>query len=80
LSGNVLEWTRSLWGEYPYPLERVARSKRGDLQALAAETRVLRGGACWDARENVRCASRDRWGALGVSGYVGFRVALVGPP
>ena len=47
LSGNVLEWTRSLWGEYPYPSERIARNKREDLQAPAEESRVLRGGAFW---------------------------------
>jgi hypothetical protein len=43
LSSNVLEWTRSLWGEYPYPSERITRSKHEALQAPARESRVLRG-------------------------------------
>jgi formylglycine-generating enzyme required for sulfatase activity len=80
LSGNVLEWTRSLWGEYPYPSERIARSKREDLQAPAEESRVLRGGAFWGARQGVRCASRYRHDARDVHDFVGFRVALAGPP
>jgi formylglycine-generating enzyme required for sulfatase activity len=80
LSGNVEEWTRSLWGEYPYPSERIARSKREDLQAPARVSRVLRGGAFWFDPQGVRCAARLRSGARVVYGNVGFRVALAGPP
>jgi formylglycine-generating enzyme required for sulfatase activity len=80
LSSNVEEWTRSLWGEYPYPSERIARSKREDLQAPTEESRVLRGGAVWGAPQGVRCASRGGYGARVVHDYVGFRVALAGPP
>ena len=80
LSGNVWEWTRSLWGEYPYPSERIARSKREDLQAPAEESRVLRGGAFWYDHQDVRCASRYGGDARGVYDHVGFRVALAGPP
>jgi formylglycine-generating enzyme required for sulfatase activity len=60
LSGNVEEWTRSLWGKYPYPSERIAQSKREDLQAREDASRVLRGGAFWCDRQGVRCASRGR--------------------
>jgi formylglycine-generating enzyme required for sulfatase activity len=77
LSGNVEEWTRSQWDEYPYPSERVARSKREDLQAPEDVSRVLRGGAFWSDPLNVRCASRRGTGYLD---SVGFRVALAGPP
>jgi formylglycine-generating enzyme required for sulfatase activity len=80
LSGNVWEWTRSLWGEYPYPSERIARSKREDLQAPAAESRVLRGGAFWDDPQDVRGAYRLRRDARGALDRIGFRVALAGPP
>jgi iron(II)-dependent oxidoreductase len=80
LSGNVWEWTRSLWSEYPYPSERLARSKREDLQAPAEESRVLRGGAFWFVHQNVRCAYRYGRGARDVDLNVGFRVALAGPP
>ena len=80
LSSNVLEWTRSLWGEYPYPSERVPRSKREDRQAPKEESRVLRGGTFWAGHQDVRCAFRDRDGARNFDHYVGFRVALAGPP
>ena len=80
LSGNVWEWTRSLWDAYPYPSERIARSKREDLQAPAEESRVMRGGTFWGARQDVRCADRNRDDARHVGNHVGFRVALAGPP
>jgi formylglycine-generating enzyme required for sulfatase activity len=80
LSRNVLEWTRSLWGEYPYPSERIARNKREDLQAPAEESRVLRGGAFWDAPRRVRCACRGGGDARFFLVDIGFRVALAGPP
>ncbi len=49
LSGNVWEWTRSLWGKdfqtaefgYPYTLD----ARREDLAAADAVARVVRGGA-----------------------------------
>jgi formylglycine-generating enzyme required for sulfatase activity len=80
LSGNVWEWTRSLWGEYPYPSERIARSNREDLQAPAEESRVMRGGTFWGARRDVPCTERYRADARHVGNHVGFRVALAGPP
>ena len=80
LSGNVWEWTRSLWGEYPYPSERIARSKREDRQAPVEASRVLRGGAFWSDHQRVRCASRIRDVARDFDFIIGFRVALAGPP
>jgi formylglycine-generating enzyme required for sulfatase activity len=80
LSGNVWEWTRSLWGEYPYPSERVARSKREALQASVEESRLLRGGVFWLDHRGVRCASRYPLGAHGANLSIGFRVGLAGPP
>jgi formylglycine-generating enzyme required for sulfatase activity len=80
LSGNVWEWTRSLWDEYPYPSERIARSKREDLQASAEESRVRRGGAFSNSPQGVRCAYRYRYTARGVNYHFGFRVALADPP
>lgn len=56
LSGNVWEWTRSLWGGYPYPSETKERERRESLSAKGS--RVLRGGAFDFGPELVRCAAR----------------------
>src|SRR5262249_62286721 len=80
LSGNVWEWTRSLIGDYPYPVRRAARAKREDLQAPENASRVRRGGAFWAVPQGVRCASRNGYDARDVYVDVGFRGALAGPP
>jgi len=78
ISGNVWEWTRSLWGKkwgepdfgYPYDPE----DGRENLEASGEFARVLRGCAFGDRSEDVRCAFR--YGDLpGDGGWlVGFRV------
>jgi formylglycine-generating enzyme required for sulfatase activity len=80
LSGNVWEWTRSLVDDYPYPARRARRAKREDRQASENASRGLRGGAFWNDRQYVRCASRLRLGARSSSDNIGCRVALAGPP
>lgn len=74
MAGNVWEWTRSRWGDYPYPEEGPERQAREDL--AAADRRVLRGGAFDGDPEYVRCASRSVY--LPDSRYyvVGFRVVV----
>jgi formylglycine-generating enzyme required for sulfatase activity len=81
MSGNVWEWTRSLWGEksdkptlkYPYD------SKNGheDIDAPRGVLRVLRGGAFSGNRGGVRCAFR--YGSDPGSRFrsFGFRVCVV---
>jgi formylglycine-generating enzyme required for sulfatase activity len=62
LSGNVWEWTRSLWGEdwrepaFRYPYEPA--DGREDLDAPAEVLRVVRGGAFDGDQRFVRCAFR----------------------
>jgi len=78
LSGNVWEWTRSLWGEkvekpdFRYPYD--SGDGREDLEAGRDVARVLRGGAFVNGGRYVRCAARywnypDVW-----YGDYGFRV------
>ncbi len=77
MSGNVWEWTRSLWQNYPYPDDMKARTQCENLAASAASGRVLRGGAFHGDVRAVRCSVRYP----DVPGYwysnAGFRVALL---
>ena len=74
MSGNVWEWTRSLYGEYPYPTEETEREQREDL--FAKGPRVLRGGAFLSNARGVRCAYRYAGGPDGWRHLVGFRVVV----
>lgn len=85
MSGNVWEWTRSVFGEwdskasthknvygYPYKPE----DGREDLRKGNEWTRVLRGGSAWNEAQHMRCA--DRYGSdvhLG-DWFLGFRVCV----
>ena len=60
MAGNVLEWTRSLRGGYPYPSQAIERARREDLQASNDQARVLRGGVFGGYLRPVRCAYRLR--------------------
>jgi len=78
LSGNVWEWTRTLWGldwnkpDFGYPYK--AQDGREDLQASENGLCVLRGGTCWGGPQSMRCASRYR--SVGHVVSVGFRVVV----
>lgn len=78
MSGNIWEWTRSLWGKdwskpdfgYPYS----SKDGREDLNASADTLRVLRGGAFNNYEDLVRCAVRIRVNPDGRLVLIGFRV------
>ena len=85
LSGNVWEWTRSLWERewfkpevgvrypyYPYNPE----DGRENLDAPQAGPRVLRGGSFSYHRWYARCAYRNRRGPGYRLDDVGFRVVV----
>jgi formylglycine-generating enzyme required for sulfatase activity len=78
LSGNVWEWTRSVWGpeiekpEFGYPY--VANDGRENLESPAR--RVLRGGAFYDEPWLVRCAVRLRYEPAARVVDSGFRVVV----
>ncbi|TVR58739.1 MAG: formylglycine-generating enzyme family protein [Candidatus Competibacteraceae bacterium] len=84
LSGNVWEWTRSLWSQdwkepefgYPYGPDD---ANRENLAAGDDVWRVLRGGS-WDLRRAfARCASRF-WFRPHIRYDFGFRVVLRSAP
>jgi iron(II)-dependent oxidoreductase len=84
LSGNVWEWTRSLWGEnfeqpaFRYPYD--PNDGRENLDAPDHILRVLRGGAFFSAPQSVRCAFRYRNDARDFDYNIGFRVVVAGRP
>ena len=85
MSGNVWEWTRSLWGkdwekpDFAYPYDPDDR-KREDLNTTNDELRVVRGGSWDDGRDFARCASRHGIPPDLRLGDLGFRVVLRSPP
>ncbi|HEY5864433.1 MAG TPA: formylglycine-generating enzyme family protein, partial [Candidatus Tectomicrobia bacterium] len=80
MSGNVWEWTRSLWRpersktpfSYPYKLD----DGREQLQTPDDIPRVVRGGAFWSDPWHARCAYRYFGDARVVPSYIGFRVVV----
>jgi formylglycine-generating enzyme required for sulfatase activity len=80
LSGNVWEWTRSLWGTdflqpaftYPY----APGDGRENQAALDRTLRVLRGGAFLNVYGAARCAHPHRDDPSGWVRYLGFRVVV----
>ena len=80
MSGNVWEWTRSLWGkdynlEFKYPYQLGEKSE--DLEAPDNVSRVLRGGSFLDRSDGTRCSYRGWYIPNRSDGYYGFRVAIV---
>jgi formylglycine-generating enzyme required for sulfatase activity len=81
LSGNVWEWTRSLWGrdlgkpDFSYPYS--PQDGRENLDASNDVLRVLRGGAYWYPLRYARCAFR-LWYNPDYRNWVrGFRVVVL---
>ena len=76
LSGNVWEWTRSLYGKYRYPTGGAELKQRENLAARSSDSRVLRGGMYYVNRTHVRCARRSRSNPYYWSYNGGFRVVV----
>jgi formylglycine-generating enzyme required for sulfatase activity len=72
-SGNVWEWTRSMYRDYPYD----SKDGREDLAAGANVLRVMRGGAFDKYQGLVRCAYRLMFNPSGRYLSVGFRLVMV---
>jgi formylglycine-generating enzyme required for sulfatase activity len=72
--GNVWEWTRSEFRDYPYD----ADDGRENVDALAGKWFTLRGGSWYWDRTGVRCAARYR-GFPGGSGSDGGCRVLFSP-
>ncbi len=76
MAGNVWEWTRSRWADYPY-------DARNEVQAdlTADDTDLLVRGGSWSGfRGFARCAFRGRDPPGSRVNSLGFRVVLRSPP
>jgi formylglycine-generating enzyme required for sulfatase activity len=72
MSGNIWEWTHSLFGDYPYPPQGAERQGRED--PAATDHRVRRGGAFFNLARYARCAARDDRDPGYRKDFNGFRV------
>jgi len=72
LSGNVWEWTRSLWRAYPYE----PGQDRENVKAGENKSRVVRGGSFYDFVRLVRAADRPSHRPDLRLTYLGFRVVV----
>ena len=79
MSGNVWEWTRSLWGQkyekpaYGYPYDSTDTTREA-VDATDNILRVLRGGSFNDDANFLRAAYRSGYNPEARNYYVGFRV------
>jgi formylglycine-generating enzyme required for sulfatase activity len=77
LSGNVWEWTRSIYSVYPYPERTTDRVDLEDVGAGPDEYRVGRGGSYDRGRALIRCAIRVKDSPTSGFPYFGFRIILL---
>ena len=70
--GNVFEWTRSLYKDYPYGPE----DGRETLQRDQVDWTVVRGGSWIFSKDYMRCGARSRYLPDFDYYFNGFRVAL----
>jgi len=70
MTGNVWEWTASLYRPYPYDPD----DGRNDPES--EDARVVRGGSWLDLEWYARCALRDRDAPVSFLSYFGYRVVV----
>ncbi len=73
MSGNVREWTNTVYRDYPYSATDGRESVSGE-----GASRVVRGGSWGNTQDDARAAYRNGSIPLSRNSYVGFRV--VRPP
>ena len=74
MSGNVWEWTRSHYKNYPYD----QLDGREDKNVKLFHQMTLRGGAFWSDAERIRCVARIRRAPNDRNDNYGFRIVIRG--
>lgn len=77
LAGNVWEWTRSEYGEYPYPVVGTEEWRKRSFANGDRAVCVLRGGAFDVDQRGVRSSVRGNGRRDARGGLVGFRCCVV---
>ena len=83
MTGNVWEWTLSLWGsdsaepDFKYPYD--PHDGRESVEADAGRLRVLRGGSWFSSEFGARAACRNGNFPAGRGSYLGFRLVCASP-
>jgi formylglycine-generating enzyme required for sulfatase activity len=77
MSGNVNEWTQSVYENDPHSTDKKTPVQGENLEASARISRVLRGGAFNNLHGLVRCAFRGGGLPNNWDREVGFRVAML---
>jgi hypothetical protein len=72
MAGNIWEWTRTLWAQYPYD----PNDGREDPDVEDDIRRVLRGGAFDNEAKDIRCAYRINNVPTAIGPMIGFRVVV----
>ena len=75
--GNVWEWTRSIYADYPYPGDQKGRAQRENLDVPDSKPRVLRGGAYFFTQWCARCAYRYLNSPYPAHDHFGLRVVVL---
>ena len=73
MSGNVWEWTRSLYCEYD---KKSCDYRDGRENLESSDARVLHGGSCYFDLDYARCAYRGRSNPVHRGDLLGFRLCL----
>lgn len=76
MSGNVWEWTRSVWGPYPYPTDPEGIAAREYLEVREGVRRVRRGGAFFSSPRSSRCTVRLGSGPYPHGGGMSCRLVI----
>ncbi len=83
MSGNVWEWTLSVWSEdykdRQNGIDAAASHREVEEAKSASGARVVRGGGCWGDAGDARCATHGRGGPQTADVNLGFRVLLPAP-
>ena len=70
MSGNVWEWTSSLYADYPYD---ASDGRERDTGNSTDVWRVARGGSFLNLASHLHAANRNKASTVDVKNYFGFR-------